>query len=86
MSQLYYNDVVTDLSSCDTINENINYLRRVHDTSLTDEEWQDILADTAEKCNTTIETVLSCFDLPDGTDFEEYIKDETIEYPQEDIA
>ena len=83
MSQLYYNDITTDLASCNTTNEKINYLRRIRDESLTDEEWQDILTDTAEACNTTIDIILSCFELPDDTNFEKYIADETVEYPEE---
>ena len=76
MSQLYYNDVVTDIASCDTVNETINYLRRVDDTRLEDDDWHELLEDVAEKCNTTVDIVLSCLEQPDDTDFEAYIKDE----------
>ena len=76
MSQLYYNDVITDIASCKNKNEVINYFRRIDDKRLTDDEWQDILETIAEKCDTSIETVLSCLDLPDGTDFDAYIANE----------
>lgn len=78
MSQLYYNDVVTDLASCDTANETINYLRRIDDARLDNEEWQEILEDTADKLDTTVDIILSCFDQLDDTDFESYIKAESI--------
>ena len=77
MSQLYLNDVTTDIASCDTTNEVINYFRRVDETRLEEDEWQELLEDVAEKCNATVETVLSCLELPDDTDFEAYIKEET---------
>ena len=76
MSQLYYNDVITDITSCETKNEVINYFRRIDDKRLTDDEWQDILETIAEKCDTSIETVLSCLDLPDDTNFGAYIANE----------
>ena len=83
MSQLYYNDVVTDIASCNTTNEVINYFRKIDDKRLTDDEWQELLSDIAEKCNTSVTTVLSCLEQPDDTNFEEYIKSEEIEYPME---
>ncbi len=83
MSQLYYNDVITDIASCKTKNEIINYFRRIDDKRLTDDEWQDILETIAEKCETSITNILACFDLPDDTNFEEYIIHETVDYPKE---
>ena len=74
-NQIYFNDIETDIASVNTSNEVINLLRRVNVDKLDDDEWQEILSDAAEKCNTSILAILECISTENTEDYTDILTD-----------
>ena len=77
-----YNEIINNLEFLSNTNEIVNYFKNIDDNKLDDNEYQDILEKTANKCSTSTEVILSCLELPDNTDFESHISEETVNHPE----